>query len=254
MKVNSVDGVNDGIEDGVKDSSDKDIELKIYKEKPYLNSSKEPFGLTLNGKSPEYIAAHGLIKGLLIKGKVIATKVGKMKILEASANKTMVNATIEATDNDDKFGNAELKVYNPSISKRKGATIEIRKLSDYEYEHVETLRNIVICLLDSFIDGDEANIITKEIKNKISGLQQNKQKLFKCDVCDWQTNFGAALKGHLRKIHNKTENNEVKFDCDECVFKAINRSSLMAHMRNKHNTRKPEPSKRCKAMFICEKR
>ena len=27
----------------------------------------------------------------------------------------------------------------------------------------------------------------------------------------------------------------------------------MAHMRNKHNTRKPEPSKRCKAMFICEK-
>ena len=82
-------------------------------------------------------------------------------------------------DNDDKFGNAELKVYNLSISKRKGATIEIRKLSDYEYEHVETLRNIVICLLDSFIDGDEANIITKEIKNKISGLQQNKQKLIK---------------------------------------------------------------------------
>ena len=43
--------------------------LKAYKEKPYLNSNKEPFGLTLKGKSKEYINAHVGVKALLIKGK-----------------------------------------------------------------------------------------------------------------------------------------------------------------------------------------
>ena len=55
--------------------------LKAYKEKPYLNSNKEPFGLTLKGKSKEYINAHVGVKALLIKGKEIVTARGRTKIL-----------------------------------------------------------------------------------------------------------------------------------------------------------------------------
>ena len=43
--------------------------LKVYKEKPYLNSNGDPFGLTINGKNKEYVHAHELIKGFLKKGK-----------------------------------------------------------------------------------------------------------------------------------------------------------------------------------------
>ena len=37
---------------------DEIVEYRVYKEKPYLNSAKEPFGLTMNGKNKEYIKAH----------------------------------------------------------------------------------------------------------------------------------------------------------------------------------------------------
>ena len=33
-------------------------EFKVYKEKPYMNSDKNPFGLTLKGSSKEYRLAH----------------------------------------------------------------------------------------------------------------------------------------------------------------------------------------------------
>ena len=45
------------------------VEYKVYKVKPYLNSDKDPFGLTINGKSKEYVHAHQTIKGLLKKAK-----------------------------------------------------------------------------------------------------------------------------------------------------------------------------------------
>ena len=43
------------------------VEYRVYKEKPYLNSAKEPFGLTINGKNKEYIKAHEIIWDLVKK-------------------------------------------------------------------------------------------------------------------------------------------------------------------------------------------
>ena len=42
-------------------------EYKVYKEKKYFNSSKEPFGITIHGKSKEYLGAHETSKGILVK-------------------------------------------------------------------------------------------------------------------------------------------------------------------------------------------
>ena len=57
-----------------------------------------------------------------------------MKILDASHNKAMINAIVEvSTKNEVEKGNVELKIYNPSLNKKKGATIEMRKVLDFEY-------------------------------------------------------------------------------------------------------------------------
>ena len=44
-------------------------EFKVYKEKPYMNSDKNPFGLTLKGSSKEYLLAHDTIQKMLVLNK-----------------------------------------------------------------------------------------------------------------------------------------------------------------------------------------
>ena len=80
-----------------------------------------------------------------------------MKFLVASRSKLMYNAIVEVSNDDaaDK-GSVELKVHNPSLDKKKSATLEIRKISDSEYSHVEKLRDIITTLLDDFLSGKES--------------------------------------------------------------------------------------------------
>ena len=61
------------MDNGATDDVPKDEVVKVYKEKPYFNSNKQPFGITVNGKSREYVAAHESVKALIVKGKVITT-------------------------------------------------------------------------------------------------------------------------------------------------------------------------------------
>ena len=57
-------------------------EYKVYRIKPYVNSNKEPFGITIQGKSKEYVAAHQTLKRIIIKGKKYKMNVGEMKVLD----------------------------------------------------------------------------------------------------------------------------------------------------------------------------
>ena len=114
----------------VEENSKKEEVFRVYKENPYFNSNKEPFGITLKGKTKEYVSAHENFKALIITGKVITTPLGKFKVLDAAPKQGMINATIEVMDEEEK-GNAEIKVYNPSLNKKKGATIEIIKVADF---------------------------------------------------------------------------------------------------------------------------
>jgi hypothetical protein len=182
---------------------------KAYKEKPYLNLNKQPFGLTLKGKTKEYIDAHITIKGLLIKGKEIATSVGRMKILDTTNNRAMVNTIVEIESKEGIKGKAELKAYDPN--KQKGATIEIRKMSDYEYVHVEHLKNVITGLIDSIIAGENVEHSKVGTKNKVVSRVVSNPKLFTCNVCDWQTKFASALKAHKKKMHSKfpVDNNQL---------------------------------------------
>ena len=208
---------------------------KAYKEKPYLNSNKDPFGLTI---SKDYINAHETIKGLIKKGKDISIVKGRMKILDAIINKAMINAIVEVTSKEGIKGNAELKVYNPSLNKKKGATIEIRKVTDFDYVLVEALRNIITGLLDCIISGRETGIHNIDSKNKTSSRVTSKPKLFTCDVCSWQTKFGSALKAHMKRIHSNTQ-----------AFESI--SSMSAPLDDQIEAK--ETRKRSKIPFQCKK-
>ena len=77
-----------------------------------------------------------------------------IKILDATQNKSMLNAVIEVTSEDTLKGNVEIKVYNPSLDKKKGATIELRKMSGFEYVHVERVKSVITTLLDGFLAGE----------------------------------------------------------------------------------------------------
>ena len=148
----------------IKEDETANNEFKVYKEKPYLNSDKDPFGLTINGKSKEYILAHDAVKDLIKKGKQYTVDEGKMKILDASIKKAMVNAIVEVTSvNGNDKGNVELKVYNPSLNKKKGATIELRKMSGFDYHHVDKLKNILTALLDEVIAGGNIEQIAHSV-------------------------------------------------------------------------------------------
>ena len=179
-------------------------ELKVYKEKPYKNSNGDPFGVTLNGKTKDYIQAHNKLRELLKKGKMFnvhykigtVPKKGKIRILSVVSTKTIVDATVEVIPQEGPRGNVQLKSHNPSNSKKKGASTELRKLSDYEYGQVEVLKAVLIHILDRLIAG-------KSIEEAISGSEietEVKETFFSCDVCNFKTKSKAGLKTRIHKI------------------------------------------------------
>ena len=84
---------------------------KVYTEKPYFNSDKDPFGVTLNGKTKDYLRGHEVIKNLIITGKKNFVEEERIRIVEATHKKGMVIGIIEvASKSESDKGNAELKV------------------------------------------------------------------------------------------------------------------------------------------------
>ena len=141
------------------------VEYKVYKEKPYLNSDRNPFGVTLNGKTKEYIVAHEEIKGLIKKGKQYIIEDDKINILDVTNNKAILIAIVEVSLGSGAKGNVELKVYAPSVNKKKGATIDLRKMSGFDYNFVDKFKEIVTTLLDGLIAGNDVENVIKNAKN-----------------------------------------------------------------------------------------
>ena len=96
-----------------------------------------------------------------------------MRILDVTANKSSVRAIVEVNPECGTKGKVELKVHNPSVTKKKGATVELIKMSGYEYSHVEVLKNIITVLLDGFIDGSDVEEVLNNSKGG-GGPRSNK--------------------------------------------------------------------------------
>ena len=201
---------------------------KVYTEKTYVNSNKDPFGITLNGKTKTYIKAHEKVQDILsIRGKVITTEAGKIKVLDAPQKQGMVNPIVEVIEKLGK-GNVEVKVYNPSLNKKKGATIEIRKRPEYDFSFVEKVKNIITNLLDGYLAEKDPN-----------------NKYFTCDICKWETRFAPALKGHMKRMHVQQKQSI----CSQCEFTTKSIDVLETHMNTKHEMK---TRKRQKANYKCD--
>ena len=213
---------------------------KPYKIKPYLNSNKDPFGLTIKGNTKQYISAHKNVQDLVITGKNISTKEGKIKIIEASRGKGMLNAIVEVNMDDIDIGNVEMKIYDPSVDKKKGATIELRKLSDSDFEHVDKLKSIVCSLLDKSLNTDVSNQ-----NSYFRALGQKKR--YVCDICSWETSFEQALKGHKKRMHSQLKVHK----CNGCGYKSETKSALDIHVQARH---KPIKCNECEFIADSETR
>lgn len=202
------------------------MEYKSYKVEPYFNSNKEPFGVTLKSKSKDFIGAHQNVKKMLIKDKVYKIKDDEIKVVEVTNKKGHFVAIIEVNGNNKEIGNVEIKVHEPG---KRGATLELRKMSGYDYLHVEVLESMLIVFVDGFIAGDDVQEI-------IQGSNLNKPRKSKiptkysCHLCNFQSRFTQGLKAHITKIHAK----ESPIKCDKCEMPVKNKALLVEHNSNCH--------------------
>ena len=171
-------------------------EYKVYKEKKYSNSNKEPFGITIHGKSKEYLVAHETLKKILVKKRIYDTKLGGIKILNVTNDRGLVVAIIDVKDKKGQKGHVELKIHSPG---------KMRKMSGFEYVYVELLKSMIAMFLDGFIDGEDI----QEIINKSGNGTLNKAgvtskpTLFRCDLCNFESQFASGLKIHKTRIHKQ---------------------------------------------------
>ena len=135
---------------------------------------------------------------------------------------TIVEVTLENGDR----GNVIMKSYYPSNNKKKGATTELRKHSEYEYDQVEVLLSMITILLDKLIAGGT--------------LEGNSAKdpIFKCLTCNFESKSIGGLKTHRTKIHGNTGNK-----CKLCDFVSDTDVELDKHMGCFHGKEKVKKRK-----------
>ena len=235
------------------DDIDDTSEYKLYTVNPYFNSDKEPMRLTFKGKAKEYKFAHECIKKSIKKGAEIVLSNGKFKVVELPIKKAMTNALVELEASDGTEGNVEMKIYEPSLKKNKGATIELRTVTGSQYVHVEKLRDILIKLLDNLIAGKDPLKTFKRICHKPTqaGIISSKPKRFVCDICNWETKLSSGLKAHMIKLHSDNK----EFECSKCQHRAQSTDSLSIHIATQHctNRKRPLPNFKCEICDSCFK-
>ena len=80
--------------------SETNSEYKVYKLNTYVNSDKNPFGLTLKGRTKEYILAHETFQHLIVKRKKYFVGKGFFKVVDPNQRPAMVNAILEVSERE----------------------------------------------------------------------------------------------------------------------------------------------------------
>ena len=214
-------------------------EYRVFTVKHYNNSDEQPLRITLKGKTKEFKDAHATIKSLIKRGSEYFVSKNKMKIVDVAITPAMCTAIVQVNLNSDDEGNAELKLYKPSVHKRKGATIELRKMNDSDYTHILVLKEMIVSLLDDLISGEDIEkILKKSFNENGKSLKRSNtvNKLIVCDICNWQTKRESALKSHKARIHEIQK--PPSFECDKCKFKTSDEQILKVHIDSTHKGNK----------------
>ena len=81
-------------------------------------------------------------------------------------------------------------------------------MSGHDYSHVNVLKDMVEAILDGLLAGDDIESVLKSLKTTSKEQPKrvlSKQKLFTCQVCNFQTRIGTALKTHVTKTHGESK-------------------------------------------------
>ena len=173
------------------DDTAESIEVyKLYNVHEYTDSDGHPLGISIRGKVKPFIDAHEALKNKIKKGFQCEMKDINMRVLDVRVKPAVRDAVVEVSKNKIK-GQAEIKIYRPSVKKNKGASIELRKSSGFDYEHLVLLKDIVSNILDDNIDNLPEN--------------DSQSQVFKCNECNWESKFKSALKAHKARLHKNKQ-------------------------------------------------
>ena len=233
-----------------------DGETKSYKVANFTNSDGEPFGLTIKGKG-KHIDAHNKVMDTLNRlPKDKATTFGRVKLTVTDKVKTntIFNAKVTITSEEGPEGQVEVKIHKPS-DKRHTATIEVRKLTGFEFENVERVKNVIINMLDDFTGGKSVSKILLTAKGKAkpySPLIKQPSlsvKLLACTECDFKIKSVAALKNHITINHKS-----LKVKCHTCGFES-DLNEMESHNKEFHLVHQSikKQNKRKKVVYGCDK-
>ena len=201
------------------------VDVKMYKIKHYPNSDGDQMGLTIKGRTKAHIESHKKLTEVmnrLPKGKVNMFNDSKITVLSKEPTTGRINLKLKISAPGKSEGTTELNLFKPSVGSKKGATIEIRKTNEGDFENVQHLKDVIIKLLDLLVSGETVSKILVATRRKVTS--PNKPivsfKLLSCNLCDFKTKTNVSLKTHITRLHNpsveKIQSKQEK--CDMCGF------------------------------------
>ena len=176
----------------------------------------------------------------------------KLTVTDKVKTSTLLNAKVTLTTKDNIEGQIEIKIHKPS-DKRQRATIEIRKLTGFDFDTVEKVKDLLTNMLDQFSLGETVSKVSKakgKAKPYSSLVKQPSlaTKLLSCTKCDYSIKSMPALKNHTTKNHNQPSSK-----CNVCGFES-NEDDMTNHMKEFHIVHQSIKiqNKRNKSVFNCE--
>ena len=115
----------------------------------------------------------------------------KLMVTDKVKTNTLLNVKLTLQTEDKEEGQVELKIHKPSDKRRK-ATIEVRKLTGFDYSTVEKVKDVLTNMLDSYTSGESVSKILLKAKNNVKAYSPMvKQtslsvKLLSCNDCEFK--------------------------------------------------------------------
>ena len=185
------------------EESEEEDNSKMYAIKYYLNSNGEQMGLTIKGKAKAHIESHNKI--IEIMDKLPKTKEkestfgkSKIKVIEKPPNTpTLLTLKLQVTAPDKSVGTAELKLHKPA---KKGATLEIRKTSDGDFDTVEKLKDAIVKLFHMLASGETVSRILMAARGRgtLSNQPLLNIKILSCNQCNFKKNQTSSESTHSK--------------------------------------------------------
>ena len=106
------------------------------------------------------------------------------------------------------------------------------EITKVEAEAVLEAEYVEDAMEESFED-DQDRTKAKQNQNSRKNSVNKVFKRFKCDLCDYSSDYSSNVNKHKKTIHDK-----IRLQCEDCEYTTTNYGVLKKHMANVHNKEK----------------